>query len=155
VFALGGVLVALILVVEVLIFHAYVNVNRSTAIFGRVTFLTGNLVNVQREALLLNVKIEELPATGDVREAQVRRALPGNQLHLTESLGEHDPMVESTLTSLDRDLKVIDRSLARARADPSQASLRAEVAEMRPAVPRVTVRIKQLYDAKEQEFFGT
>ena len=107
-FALGGVLVALILVVEVLIFHAYVNVNRSTAIFGRVTFLTGNLVNVQREALLLNVKIEELPATGDVPAAQVRRALPGNQLHLTEGLGEHDPMVESTLTSLDRDLKVID-----------------------------------------------
>jgi diguanylate cyclase (GGDEF)-like protein/PAS domain S-box-containing protein len=154
VFALGGVLVALILVVEVLIFHAYVNVNRSTAIFGRVTFLTGNLVNVQREALLLNVKIEELPATGDVRGAQVRRALLGNQLHLTEGLGEHDPMVESTLTSLDRDLKVIDRSLARSKADPSQASLRAEVAEMRPAVRRVTVRIKQLYDAKEQEFFG-
>jgi hypothetical protein len=152
VFALGGVLVALILVVEVLIFHAYVNVNRSTAIFGRVTFLTGNLVNVQREALLLNVKIEELPATGDVREAQVRRALPGNQLHLTESLGEHDPMVESTLTSLDRDLKVIDRSLA--RADPSQASLRAEVAEMRPAVRRVTVRIKQLYDAKSRSSSG-
>ena len=154
VFALGGVLVALILVVEVLIFHAYVNVNRSTAIFGRVTFLTGNLVNVQREALLLNVKVEELPATGDVRGAQVRRALLGNQLHLTEGLGEHDPMVESTLTSLDRDLKVIDRSLARAKADPSQASLQAEVAEMRPAVRRVTVRIKQLYDAKEQEFFG-
>ena len=63
-------------------------------------------------------------------------------------------MVESTLTSLDRDLKVIDRSLARAKADPSQASLRAEVAEMRPAVRRVTVGIKQLYDAKEQEFFG-
>ena len=153
-FALGGVLVALILVVEVLIFHAYVNVNRSTAIFGRVVFLTGNLVNVQREALLLNVKIEELPDTGNVHGAQVRRALLGNQLHLTEGLGEHDPMVESTLTSLDRDLKVIDRSLARAKADPSQAILRAEVAEMRPAVHRVTVRIKQLYDAKEQEFFG-
>ena len=70
VFALGGVLVALVLVVEVLIFQAYANVNRSTAIFGRSTFLTGNLVNVQREALLLNVKIEELPDTGDVRGAQ-------------------------------------------------------------------------------------
>ena len=154
VFALGGVLVALILVVEVLIFQAYANVNRSTAIFGRSTFLTGNLVNVQREALLLNVKIEELPATGDVRGAQVRRALLGNQLYLMEGLGEHDPMVASTLTSLDRDLKVIDRSLARAKADPSQASLRAEVDTMRPAVRRVTVSIKQLYDAKEQEFFG-
>jgi hypothetical protein len=40
-FILGGVLVALILVVEVLILQAYVNVNRSTAMFGHVTFLTG------------------------------------------------------------------------------------------------------------------
>ena len=71
-----------------------------------------------------------------------------------EGLGEHDPMVESALTSLDTDLKVIDRSLARAKADRSPASLRAEVDTMRPAVRRVTVRIKQLYDAKEQEFFG-
>ena len=62
-FALGGVLVVLILVVEVLILQAYVNVQRSTAMFGQVTFLTGNLVNVQREALLLNVEIEELPAS--------------------------------------------------------------------------------------------
>ena len=154
VFALGGVLVALVLVVEVLIFQAYANVNRSTAIFGRSTFLTGNLVNVQREALLLNVKIEELPDTGNVHGAQVRRALLGNQLYLMEGLGVHDPMVESALTSLHGDLKVIDQSLARAKADPSPASLRAEVRTMRPAVRRVTVRIKQLYDAKEQEFFG-
>ena len=71
--ALGGVLVVLILVVEVLILQAYVNVSRSTAIFGQVTFLTGNLVNVQREALLLNVKIEELPTTRDLHGAQLRR----------------------------------------------------------------------------------
>ena len=32
--ALGGVLVALIVVIEVLIFQAYANVSRSTAIFG-------------------------------------------------------------------------------------------------------------------------
>ena len=32
--ALGGVLVALIVVVEVLTFQAYANVNRTTAIFG-------------------------------------------------------------------------------------------------------------------------
>jgi hypothetical protein len=154
VLALGGVLVALILVVEVLIFQAYANVNRSTAIFGRSTFLTGNLVNVQREALLLNVKIEELPTTRDLPGVQVRRALLGNQLYLMEGLGDDDPMVESTLASIDRDLVPIDQALARAKADPSEASLRAEAGSMRPAVRRLTVRIKQLYDAKEQEFFG-
>jgi hypothetical protein len=88
--ALGGVLVVLVLVVEVLILQAYVNVNRSTAIFGKVTFLSGNLVNVQREALLLNVQIEELPTTHDVHTVQVRRALLGNQLYLLEGLG-HPP----------------------------------------------------------------
>jgi diguanylate cyclase (GGDEF)-like protein/PAS domain S-box-containing protein len=154
VLALGGVLVALVLVVEVLIFQAYANVNRSTDIFGRVTYLTGNLINVQRDALLLNVKIEELPTTRDLRGTQVRRSLLGNQLYLMEGLGDDDPMVESTLTSVDRDLGQIDRALARAKANPSQASLRAEVRRMRPAIRRLTVRIKQLYDAKEQEFFG-
>ncbi len=154
VFALGGVLVALVLVVEVLIFQAYANVNRSTDIFGRVTYLTGNLINVQRDALLLNVKIEELPTTRDLRGTQVRRSLLGNQLYLMEGLGDDDPMVESTLTSVDRDLGQIDGALARAKANPSQASLRAEVRKMRPAIRRATVRVKQLYDAKEQEFFG-
>jgi diguanylate cyclase (GGDEF)-like protein/PAS domain S-box-containing protein len=154
VLALGGVLVALVLVVEVLIFQAYANVNRSTDIFGRVTYLTGNLINVQRDALLLNVKIEELPTTRDLRGTQVRRSLLGNQLYLMEGLGDDDPMVESTLASVDRDLGQIDRALARAKANPSQASLRAEVRRMRPAIRRLTVRIKQLYDAKEQEFFG-
>ena len=62
VFALGGVLVGLMLVVEVLILQAYVSVNRTTAIFSQESYVTGNLVNVQREALLLNVKIEELPS---------------------------------------------------------------------------------------------
>ena len=50
-----------------LILQAYVNVNRTTAIFSQESYVTGNLVNVQREALLLNVKIEELPTTRDVR----------------------------------------------------------------------------------------
>jgi diguanylate cyclase (GGDEF)-like protein/PAS domain S-box-containing protein len=153
-FALGGVLVVLILVVELLILQAYVNVKRSTAMFGQVTFLTGNLVNVQREALLLNVKIEELPATRDLRGAQVRRALLGNQLHLLDGLGVDDTAVGTAITGIGRDLAVIDRALARAKANPSDARLRAEVVVMRPAIRRVTVRIKELYDAKEQEFFG-
>jgi diguanylate cyclase (GGDEF)-like protein/PAS domain S-box-containing protein len=152
--ALGGVLVVLIMVVEVLILQAYVNVNRTTTIFGRVTFLTGNLVNVQREALLLNVKIEELPTTHDLRAAQVRRALLGNQLHLLEGMGGDDAAVAATVGAVQRDLRLIDRALARAEADPSQASLTAEAERMRPAIRRITVRVKELYDAKEQGFFG-
>jgi hypothetical protein len=106
--ALGGVLVVLILVVEGLILQAYVNVNRTTAIFGQVTLLTGNLVNVQREALLLNVKIEELPTTRDLRGTQVRRALLGNQLYLLDSLGGDDDMVDATIEGVGQDLRLID-----------------------------------------------
>jgi diguanylate cyclase (GGDEF)-like protein/PAS domain S-box-containing protein len=152
--ALGGVLVVLVLVVEVLIFQAYANVNRTTAIFGQVTFLTGTLVNVQREALLLNVKIEELPNTKDLRGVTVRRSLLGNQLHVLQSLGGDDRMVETTVQAVEQDLRAIDRALARAKAKPTDASLRAEVKVMRPAIRRVIVRVKQLYDTKEQEFFG-
>jgi hypothetical protein len=108
------VLVVLILVVEVLILQAYVNINRTTAIFGQQSFVTGALVNVQRETLLRNVKIEELPTSRDLRGAQVRRALLANQLN----------------------------------------QLRAEAERMRPAIRSAIVRFKQLYDAKEQEFFG-
>jgi diguanylate cyclase (GGDEF)-like protein len=57
--ALGGTLVVLILVVEALIVRAYADVSRTTAIFGRVTFLTGNLVNVRSETLLLYAKLED------------------------------------------------------------------------------------------------
>jgi EAL domain len=78
----------------------------------------------------------------------------GNQLHLLDGLGVDGTAVGTAVTGIGRDLAVIDRALARARADPSDARLRAEVVVMRPAIRRVTVRIKELYDAKEQEFFG-
>jgi len=152
--ALGGVLVVLILGVEVLILQAYVNVNRSTAIFGKVTFLTGALVNVEREALLLNVEVEELPTTLDLRGTQVRRALLGNQLYLADGLGDNDPMVKETLRGVDEDLRVVDQALARAKAKPTEANLRNQVRTMRPAIRDVSLSIKQLYDTKEQEFFG-
>jgi PAS domain S-box-containing protein len=153
-FALGGVLVALILVVEVLILQAYVNVNRSTAMFGQATFLTGNLVNVQREALLLNVEIEELAATHDLRGASLRRGLLGTQLLVMEGLGKDDPRVTATVRAIDPDLRLIDRALARAKADPSEANLATQVKAMRPAIRRVIFKIKDLYDAEEQGFFG-
>jgi diguanylate cyclase (GGDEF)-like protein/PAS domain S-box-containing protein len=154
VFALGGVLVALVVVVEVLILQAYANVNRTTAIFGQQSYVTGALVNVQREALLLNVKIEELPATRDVRGAQVRRALLANQLTQLRSLGGGDPLVDATVEGVDQDLALIDRALARDEEAPAEAGLGAETERMRPAIRRATVSIKQLYDTKEQGFFG-
>jgi hypothetical protein len=116
--------------------------------------VTGTLVNVQREALLLYVKIEELPATRDVRGAQVRRALLANQLTQLRSLGGGDPLVDATVDGVDQDLALIDRALARAEAAPAEAGLRAETERMRPVIRRATVRIKQLYDTKEQGFFG-
>jgi diguanylate cyclase (GGDEF)-like protein/PAS domain S-box-containing protein len=152
--ALGGVLVVLILVVEMLILQAYVNVNRSTAIFGQASFLTGTLVNVQREALLLNVKVEELPTTHDVHAAQVRRALLVNQLHLLEGLGGQDAEVAATARGVHQELAVVDQGLARAAADPSEANLRAQVKRMRPHIRRLTLEVKELYDTKEQAFFG-
>jgi diguanylate cyclase (GGDEF)-like protein/PAS domain S-box-containing protein len=152
--ALVGVLITLIIVVELLILRAYVNVSRTTAIFGQVTFLTGNLVNVQREVLLLNVKVEELPASGDLKGVQVRRALLGNQLFQLSGLGEHDPLVATTLQAVDGDLRPIDRAIARARKRPTRTSLQAEVATMRPALRRLNVHVKELYDKEEQRFFG-
>jgi GGDEF domain-containing protein/PAS domain-containing protein len=85
---------------------------------------------------------------------QVRRALLGNQLYLLEGMGGDDAAVAATVGAVERDLRPIDRALARAKADPSHASLTAEAERMRPAIRRITVRVKELYDAKGQGFFG-
>ncbi|HET7518416.1 MAG TPA: diguanylate cyclase, partial [Actinomycetes bacterium] len=154
VLALGGVLVVLVVVVEVLILQAYANVNRTTAIFGEQSFLNSSLVNAQREAVLLEDQIEELPTTGDLKGATIRRGLLGNQLFQAEGQSGSDPQVAETLEWARRDLTLIDRHLARIKADPSRVSVRAEVAVMRPAAHRVAVGVKQLFDAKEQGLFG-
>ena len=152
--ALVGVLIALIIVVEMLILRAYANVSGTTAIFGQVSFLTGNLVNVQREVLLLNVKVEELPASGDLKGVQVRRALLANQLFLLQGQAGGDSLVAEKVRAIDDDLRTIDGAIARARATPTRASLRAEVTRMRPALRRLNLHVKELYDKEEQRFFG-
>src|SRR5829696_3343727 len=149
--ALGGVLVALIVVVEVLIFQAYANVNRTTAIFGEQSDLNSTLVNAQREAVLLEDQIEDLPTTGDVRGVTIRRGLLGNQLFQAEAQRD-DPQVARALEQARRELALIDHHLARIKADPGTAQ--AEVAVMEPAAHRLAVSIKQLFDAKEQGLFG-
>jgi hypothetical protein len=50
----------------------------------------------------------ELPATGDLRGAQVRRALLGNQLHVAGNLGGDDAAVAATVRGIHRDLRAID-----------------------------------------------
>jgi diguanylate cyclase (GGDEF)-like protein/PAS domain S-box-containing protein len=152
--ALGGALIALILVVEVLILRAYADVSRTTAAFGQASFLTGNLVNVQREVLLLNVKVEELPTSRDLKGVQVRRALLGNQFFLLEGQAGDDPLVQATIQGARQDLDAVDQGLVRARARPTEANLRAEAARMRPPLRRLNVRVKELYDKEEQSFFG-
>ena len=154
VFVLGGVLVALVLVVEVLIFQAYANVNRTTAIFGQQSFLNSSLVNAQREAVLLQDQIEELPTSGDLKGVTVRRGLLGNQLFQVEGQAGSDPRVAQTIEQAHRDLALIDRQLARLKVNPSRANVRAGVSAMYPAAHRLAVSIKQLFDAKEQGLFG-
>jgi diguanylate cyclase (GGDEF)-like protein/PAS domain S-box-containing protein len=153
-FALGAVLVALVVVGELLIFDAYANVNRTTVIFSEQSFLNTTLVNAQREAVLLEDQIEELPTTGDLRRVTVRRGLLGNQLSQIEGQGGGDPDVTGTIGQARRELARIDRQLDRIKAHPSQASVRAGVAAMLPPAHRLAVSIKQLFDAKEQGLFG-
>jgi len=96
--ALGGVLVVLVLVVEVLIFDAYANVKRTTVIFSEQSFLNTTLVNAQREAVLLNDQIEQLPVSGDIKGVTVRRGLLGNQLSQMEGQGGGDPDIRAAVT---------------------------------------------------------
>ena len=147
-------LVALIVVVEALILQAYGNVNRTTVIFSTRSYVAGFLVNAQREAALLNVKIEELPTTRDVRAVQLRQALLRNHLRQLQGVDPDDRQIAETIQGVDRDLRLIDQALAEVKANPTEPALRAATTRMRPAIRRISVRVKQLYDAKEQGFFG-
>jgi hypothetical protein len=51
-------------------------------------------------------------------------------------MGGSDPMVQGTVAKVGRELSVINKGLARARAGPTRARLEAEVAAMRPAIRR-------------------
>ena len=147
-------LVTLIVVVEALILQAYGNVNRTTVIFSTRSYVAGFLVNAQREAALLNVKIEELPTTRDVRAVQLRQALLRNHLRQLQGVDPDDRQIAETIQGVDRDLRLIDQALAEVKANPTEPALRAATARMRPAIRRISVRVKQLYDAQEQGFFG-
>ena len=152
--ALGGTLIALILVVEALILRAYVDVSRSTDIFRQVSYKTGFLVNVRHETALLNAKVEELPSSRDLKGAKVRQGLLAQQLGQLEGLSEDDPLVEATLLKVKADLRQVDQAIASAEARPTEANLRAEAAGMRPVFRRLNLALKELYDKEEQAFFG-
>ena len=149
--ALGGVLVVLVLVVEVLIFQAYGNVNRTTVIFSTRSYVAGFLINALREAALLNVKIEELPTTRDVRAAQLRQALLRNHMRQLQGSTPADRRDHPG----GRPRPAPDRpGPGRSQGEPDRACSAGRTARMRPAIRRVSVRVKQRYDAKEQGFFG-
>jgi hypothetical protein len=76
--ALGVVLVMLVLAVEGLLLRAYAGISDTTQRFGDSSYLTGNLVNTQRETLLLTVELERARATGDLTRVDLRRALLQN-----------------------------------------------------------------------------
>jgi diguanylate cyclase (GGDEF)-like protein/PAS domain S-box-containing protein len=152
--ALAGVLVVLVLVVEALILRAYVNVSGTTEILRQATWLTGNLVNVQRELLQLDAEIEQLPSLRDFRRIQVRRALLANQYNRLKTQGVDDPLLTAEVPAIEEDLRRVDQALARARAEPTEANLEAQVARLRPVLKRLVVRVKQLFDLEEQEFTG-
>jgi diguanylate cyclase (GGDEF)-like protein/PAS domain S-box-containing protein len=152
--ALGGVLVVLVVVVELLIFDAYANVKRTTVVFTQQSFLNGALLNAQREAVLLKVQVQELPSTGDLKGVTLRRGLLGNQLFQVEGQGAGDPDIVATMRLADRDLALIDRQLAKLQTDPSRASLRAAGPVMQPPADRLAVNIKQLFDTEEQRLFS-
>ena len=152
--ALVGALVTLVFLVEVLILGAYVSSSEATAAYGKANSLTGNVTGAQRELLLLSAQVEQMPATRSLKAVELRRALLGYQLHVAGAQGADDPLVTATVRALDQDLTKIDRSLARVRARPSEASLRAEVAAMRPVLRAMERRTRELDDKQEQVFFG-
>jgi diguanylate cyclase (GGDEF)-like protein/PAS domain S-box-containing protein len=152
--ALVGVLVALVLVVEILILRAYADVSRTTTIFGRATFLTGNLINAQRELLLLRAEVERMPTRRDVDAVQLQQALLSRQVNLLLIKGQDDPLVKAATGPVKRELRTVEQALERAQAKPTPARLRTEVAVMREPLRKAEVRLKGLYDQEEQALFG-
>jgi signal transduction histidine kinase len=146
----------LILAVEVVIFVAYFVVAEAANTYEQASFGLPNLGNVQREALLLEIKSDDyLEQPGqETRPVEIQRGLLANHIQIAKAQFSHDPDTVVRLEEVEETLATYDAWWAAIPANPS-AEVRSAAQEQLDSIGQQLDRqIKALYDLQEQTFFG-
>jgi signal transduction histidine kinase len=146
----------LIIALEAAVVVAYANVNSAAAIYEQASFGTTNLANVQREALLLEIKSDNFldDPDGDIQAAQVQRAILANHLQVAKAQFSYSPTALARIGEIEETVARYDAWLASLPANPSAEQRTAAQIELDPIAEELDEQIKELYDSREQAFFG-
>jgi hypothetical protein len=140
--------------VEVLILRAYFNSINTAAFFREASYVTTDLANVQREALLLQVETNQVLHDPDrgFKNLELRRSLLANQLRLRAAQATGNPPVTEALQQIDITLEKYDALLALFQTNPAsrQPDLNVQFEEVLSSLER---QVKTLYDSEEINFF--
>lgn len=152
-----GLLVAVTLLavsVEALIVRAYISNARTADHFGEASFITTDLANLQREALLLQLETNRFfqnPNDASLR-LELRRSLLNSQIKTQTVRAGENAYVVNELNGIGETLKEYDVLMARhadgKSSDP--ANLESRVNEVLIALER---QVKAVYDTEEVNFF--
>jgi signal transduction histidine kinase len=149
------VVVALLAIsVELLIVRTYVGNNRTADYFSEANFVTTDLANLQREALLLqleNNRFLQNPGNGSDR-LDLRYALLLNQIRMQRGQAHDNTYVVVELGRVENDLREYSRLMAQLEGDSSlvPTDLEPQINQILADLER---RVKAVYDREELKFF--
>ncbi|HEU0021362.1 MAG TPA: response regulator [Dehalococcoidia bacterium] len=152
-----GLLVAvafLAVSVEILIIRAYVSNDRTADFFSFGNFVTTDLANLQREALLLQLETNKYfqnPGDGS-QSLELRRAILGNQIRMQIGQAHGNAYVVGELGRIGETLKEYDALMAPVfeGGSPGRAGLEFQADDILAGLER---QIKFVYDGEEFNLF--
>ena len=147
------VVVALAVSVEALIVRAYLSNTRTADFFSEANFITTDLANLQREALLLQLETNlyfQDPDYG-TNSLKLRRSLLSNQIRMQTGQAHDNLHVVNDLNAIRDSLNDYDALWAQIAdgSGPDQASLEFQVYDVLSGLEK---QIKAVYDREELHF---
>ena len=148
------VLGALIVALQVTIVETYQNLGHSIRWFAGATENTTDLYNTHREALKLELAVEQMVLPAGLDTIALHRGLLDRQLRIGLGISR-DPAQQSGLAEINRHLTLFDAEVARLRAAPTRRQLAASRPVLRAQADQVEKLIKSIYDRSEIRFMGS
>ena len=149
-FALGGLIVVLVVGVEAFLLQSYRETERTTAGFSEASTVTTFLANIQREAILLQAEAERLDRTQDLDALRLRRMILARQLTVARSY--IDPTISKTVAAIDALVDRFDDAVAALGDQPSSKLIRRGTAALVDPLRDLELEVKRLYDEEDIAF---
>jgi len=151
---LGGLMVVLFVLVEVLLFRSYGETERTTQQFKATADATTAVANVQREALLLGQLTLKLSTGDSLTPVMVRRGLLERQLDVIQgSVRDREYADESA--AIRRDLASYDRAFTAAYGTGERAKGGPGRARVQRELNRLDHDVKEYFDVLEHALYAS